>query len=91
LEYSVSPESDPKDFSLSELEKLAQMLIHPSATPVLAETDDDLWVRNYGTRLPIRGGYWSDGAYAGLAALDLDERRSAVSYGIGCRPAFIGI
>jgi hypothetical protein len=89
LEYSVSPESDPKDFNPSELEKLAQMLIHPSATPVLAETDDDIWVRNYGERLPIRGGNWTNGAYAGLAALHLNDRRSYVYYYIGCRPAFI--
>jgi hypothetical protein len=91
LEYSISPESGPKDFSLSELEKLAQMLIHPSATPVLAETDDDLWVRNYGTRLPVRGGTWSYGVLAGLAALILDNRRSYVTNSVGCRPAFINL
>jgi hypothetical protein len=91
LEYSFSPESDPKDFSPSELKKLAQMLILPSATPVLAETDDSIWVRNYGTRLPIRGGFWGYSANAGLAAWSLYNGRSYVSLSIGLRPAFIGI
>jgi hypothetical protein len=91
LEHSVSPETKEKDFSKSELEKLAQMLIHPSATPVLAETDDDIWVRNYGTRLPLRGGGWTSGAGAGLAALVLNSRRSRVDSGVGCRPAFINL
>jgi hypothetical protein len=91
LEYSVSPEKKENDFSNTELETLAQMLIHPSATPVLAETDDDIWVRNYGERLPVRGGAWYYGVVAGLAALHLANRRSLVDGGIGFRPAFIGI
>jgi hypothetical protein len=91
LEYSVSPETKENDFSNAELEKLAQMLIHPSATPVLAETDADIWVRNYGTRLPLRGGLWSLGASAGLAALNLGHPRSFVSSTVGCRPAFINL
>jgi hypothetical protein len=91
LEYSVSPETKEHDFSNTELEKLAQMLIHPSATPVLAETDDAIWVRNYGERVPFRGGGWHYGASAGLAALHLNYRRAFSHYGVGCRPAFIGI
>jgi hypothetical protein len=91
LEYSISPEPGQEYFSRSELETLARLLILPSATPVLAETDDDIWVRNYGERMPVRGGYWHDGALAGLGALDLANRRSYSSYYIGFRPAFIGI
>jgi hypothetical protein len=91
LEYSVFPESDPKDFNRSELENLARLLILPSATPVLAETDDDIWVRNYGERLPIRGAGWVNGATAGLAALYLLDRRVGSSNTVGFRPAFIGI
>jgi hypothetical protein len=91
LEYSVTPEKKENDFSIEELEKLAQMLIHPSATPVLAETDAGVWVRNYGERLPLRGGDWGIGASAGLAALHLNARRSYVNGSFGCRPAFINL
>ncbi|MDR1220303.1 MAG: hypothetical protein LBK73_11945, partial [Treponema sp.] len=91
LEHSVSPETKENDFSNAELEKLAQMLIHPSATPVLAETDGAIWVRNYGERFPRRGGDWGDGAGAGLAALSLSTARSYVNYNGGCRPAFINL
>jgi hypothetical protein len=48
-----------------------------------------VWVRNYGERLPRRGGYWNSGANAGLGALNLGYRRSGSNSNIGCRPAFI--
>jgi hypothetical protein len=79
------------DFNQVQIEKLAQLLIIPSATSVLSETDESIYVRNYGERLPIRGGHWSGGAGAGLAALNLVSRRSSSGNGIGFRPAFIGI
>jgi hypothetical protein len=91
LEYSISPEPSQEYFSWSELETLARLLILPSATPVLAETDSDIWVRNYGERLPVRGGAWHNGADAGLAALHLVNRRVHSSGHVGFRPAFIGI
>jgi hypothetical protein len=91
LEYSVSPESDPKDFNRLELENLARLLILPSATPVLVETDGAVWVRNYGERVLYRGCLWSGGAYAGLARLYLTNRRAYPSTDTGFRPAFISI
>ena len=73
----------------------ARLLIDPVATPIFAETsvggDNDLYVRNYGERLPVRGGSWGAGAHAGVAALYLAVRRSFVYSGIGCRPAFINL
>ncbi|MDR1904044.1 MAG: formylglycine-generating enzyme family protein [Treponema sp.] len=48
-----------------------------------------LWVRNYGERVPIRGGGWSNGGNAGLGALSLFSRRSYSSSYVGFRPAFI--
>jgi hypothetical protein len=48
------------------------------------------YVRNYGERFLLRGGGWGGGAGAGMATLDLSDRRSHVSGGIGFRPAFIG-
>ena len=40
-------------------------------------------------RLPFVGGGWHNGSLAGLAALYLGNPRSAVSDGIGFRPAFL--
>jgi hypothetical protein len=48
-----------------------------------------LTVRNYGERLPLRGGNWGDGANAGLFALSLLYARSASGSNLGFRPAFI--
>lgn len=67
--------------------KLAQA----SANPFVPK--GSLWVdaTAAGERLPICGGYWSDGSYAGLAALDLSYARSVVYGSIGFRPAFISL
>jgi hypothetical protein len=40
--------------------------------------------------LPLRGGGWGGGGYAGLAALGLYFERSDVGRSVGFRPAFIG-
>jgi hypothetical protein len=71
---------------------MAQALI----APALLSTDTTkigakgaVWVRNYGERVPFRGGHWSHGADAGLGALDLSNRRSLSSSTVGFRPAFI--
>lgn len=50
---------------------------------------DLVWVRNYGERLPRRGGLWSHGADAGVFALDLRNPRSFANWGTGLRPAYI--
>ncbi|KAA0257247.1 formylglycine-generating enzyme family protein [Deferribacter autotrophicus] len=47
------------------------------------------WVRNYGERIPLRGGNWGYAALAGLAALSLNDPRSSSCWDIGCRPAFV--
>ncbi len=49
-----------------------------------------LYVRNYGTRCPFRGGNWSHGANAGLFYLTLGYARSLLRDSIGFRPAFVG-
>jgi hypothetical protein len=71
---------------------MAQALIAPKLTSggsVISAAKGAIWARNYGERLPIRGGDWLSGAFAGLAALYLDYRR-VHSYGsVGFRPAFI--
>lgn len=47
-----------------------------------------LYTRNFGERLPLRGGNWTSGAYAGLGALILLLPRSDSSGSAGFRPAF---
>jgi len=51
---------------------------------------DYLYVRNYGERLPFRGGPWINGARAGVFNLGLYYPRSSVYNSIGFRAAFIG-
>ncbi|MCR3929479.1 hypothetical protein [Aeromonas caviae] len=47
-----------------------------------------IYMRNFGERLPFRGGSWYGGADAGLAALVLDNSRVSTSTDLGFRPAF---
>ena len=50
---------------------------------------DYLYVRNYGERLPIRGGAWGSASFAGVFALYLYILRSNSSTDIGSRAAFV--
>ena len=47
-----------------------------------------IYMRNFGERLPFRGGDWGHGAGAGLAALSLNASRVGTGTSIGFRPAF---
>lgn len=47
-----------------------------------------IYMRNFGERLPYRGGPWNSGADAGLAALALNGSRANTAAGVGFRPAF---
>lgn len=47
-----------------------------------------IYMRNFGERLPFRGGTWNGGTYAGLAALNLYNSRAVTDASIGFRPAF---
>ena len=42
-----------------------------------------IYMRNFGERLPYRGGHWYHGAYAGLAALVLDSSRAYTFRALG--------
>lgn len=50
---------------------------------------DYLGVRNYGERLPLRGGGWIDGANAGVFELDLSYSRALSDVSVGFRSAFV--
>lgn len=47
-----------------------------------------VYMRNFGERLPYRGGHWVNGSSAGLAALSCNDSRVYTGGGIGFRLAF---
>ena len=47
-----------------------------------------VYMRNFGERLPFRGGCWYSGSHAGLAALNCDNSRVYTGSSIGFRLAF---
>jgi hypothetical protein len=51
--------------------------------------DDYFWSNTGIEAIPIRGGNWGDGAYAGLRALHLGDVRGGADYGLGFRVAFV--
>jgi hypothetical protein len=76
-----------------DLAALKQMLIAPTlagAGQLLENVKGAIWVRNYGERVPLRGGDWYAASYAGMAALSLYYRRSGSGSRFGFRPAFVG-
>ena len=63
---------------------LRRLLLEPSLTLPQGR----IYMRNFGERLPLRGGGWSHGAGAGLAAVYLLNSRADTDASIGFRPAF---
>lgn len=53
-----------------------------------SEGGDGYWIRNYGERLPSRGGFWTYGSQAGVFYLNLNNPRSSSINSIGFRAAF---
>jgi hypothetical protein len=68
-----------------KIELLRRLLIESEVTNSVS---GGIWARNYGTRMPLRGGYWDYGSHAGLGALVLYYARSISYSHIGFRPAF---
>ena len=62
---------------------LRRLLLEPS----LALPQGRIYMRNFGERLPARGGAWGDGANAGLAAVNLNNSRVNTNTNIGFRVA----
>lgn len=63
---------------------LKRLLVEPST--VLPK--GRVYMRNFGERLPSRGGSWVDGSVAGLAALNCHDSRVYTRSSIGFRLAF---
>ena len=77
-------ESITKDPSYISNELMKRLLIEPLGKGIQGR----MYIRNYGERLPLRGGGWDSGSSAGLAALYLSHAPSGAGSGIGFRPAF---
>jgi len=52
---------------------------------------DGFWLRNFGERLPFRGGIWRNGAGAGVFALDFYYPRAYSNADVGFRAAFVNL
>jgi len=71
---------------------IPDLLKHLAIAPLDANHGgDNVWVRNYGERLPRRGGYWINGSEAGAFALDLTDERSHSYSDFGIRSAFVSL
>ncbi len=81
---SVDWRSMTKAGGYVSLQALRRLLVEPAS--VLPQ--GRIYMRNFGERLPCRGGDWSYGAHAGLAALLLYNSRVYTSTAFGFRPAF---
>ena len=57
--------------------------------PVYEGLKGAFWARNYGERIPIKGGNWDNGGNVGLGALSLSDHRSHSHWSFGFRPAFV--
>ena len=52
---------------------------------------DGFYIRNYGERLPLRGGDWNNGVAAGVFALDFNYARDLSNWNVGFRAAFVNL
>ncbi|TOK32760.1 hypothetical protein CGI16_23240 [Vibrio parahaemolyticus] len=68
-----------------KIELLRRLLIESEVTNSVS---GGIWARNYGNRMPLRGGNWGNGSGAGLGALSLNSARSDSNSRLGFRPAF---
>ena len=71
---------------------IPMMLKLLGAVPPSTGLDGDaFWCRNYGERLPLRGGSWNHGAGAGVFALSLYYSRALSTSDVGFRAAFVSL
>lgn len=73
-----------KDPSYVENLLMRQMGIEP---PTGALFNGTLYSRNFGERVPYRGGAWNNASSAGLGALNFSNSRTFASSSLGFRPA----
>lgn len=73
--------------SAAAIQVLKQHGLFPFANTGLG--GDGFYLTMTGERLPFRGGNWSNGAAAGVFALNLTDVRSSAYTVVGARPAFV--
>lgn len=81
---TVDWRSMAKSATYTSNQQLKRLLIEPSN----ALPQGRIYINNQGERLPVRGGAWSHGADAGLAAVVLFNARDSAPADFGFRPAF---
>lgn len=69
--------------------ELAKVLLMYPDEPGGDYGGDYHWMNNTGERLPFCGGYWCNGAYAGVFYVDLYDPRSYSSSYLGFRSAYV--
>ncbi|MDR1067732.1 MAG: SUMF1/EgtB/PvdO family nonheme iron enzyme [Clostridiales Family XIII bacterium] len=70
----------------------AALLTKLGLAPVSGDSTDQLFfMRNYGERMPQRGGSWYDGAFAGMWELYMRDGRDYVYPDMGFRSAYVDI
>lgn len=67
-------------------EKLIELGLYPAPG---YEGTDYFWLDTDGERIVIRGGYWPDGALAGVFSFDGGNSRAIVGWGVGFRSALV--
>ena len=89
LTYSANYDT----MALALRQKLAAMMLAPkvsaSGSLIFSGASGAVYNMNNGERFPLRGGYWGEGAGAGLAFLYLFYTRMISGGAIGFRPAYI--
>lgn len=83
--FSVEWQKMTKDESYTPSELMRRLLIESAVDT--GNATGQLYGRNYGKRFPLRGGYWNNGALAGLGYLNLFNSRVSANSIIGFRPA----
>lgn len=78
-----------KASTVTTVPEIAKILgLYPIVATAEGNDNDHFWFRNYGERLPFRGGHWGDGLRAGLSALSFYDVRSQRIWSFGFRSAF---
>lgn len=85
--YDGVPFVDLDGSALEVPEKLIELGLYPTSEDYNGR--EYFWLDTDGERIVFRGGYWYDGASAGVFYFDGDYSRASVSWPVGFRSAFI--
>ena len=77
--------------SAAALNKLKALGLFPLVSGSAAFNADGIWHNPTIESVPIRGGYWNNGARAGVFALNLNYVRTDAHTAFGARPAFVNL